>query len=254
MARYEGGPRDPMNFEEAEHYVRKHAELVPVPKVIEPDHVHCIDSRRSHKGIGYPGGMLGVATTLFSGVDERAHEKVGGFTGFVRSLEGLFGGMSAHTDDEHEHHDCGSRGCGHMQSLMNNHEAYGFRPEHAEELRTYSRDLKTRWKKGAPGFNIFNYGGKQNPRAVMHVEDPGHEHYISLTPNDGEHQVFVHNKGANHHLLGNAMHFISETFGDIFKRHPTEVYDEHLTLTVDRLAPDLPHYTVLHDEDGIRVT
>ncbi|MBP9832556.1 MAG: hypothetical protein KBC74_03505 [Candidatus Pacebacteria bacterium] len=253
MAGYEGGPRDPMNFGEAEEYVRRNAEVLPIPTLLGPDHIHCIDSRRTKKGIGYPGGMLGLTTTLFSGVHEDAHEHVGGFKGFAQFLEGLFGGMSAHTDDDHEHDPSGCRGCGHMQSLMTNHSAYGFGSKHAEEVRSYSTGLKTRWKEGAPGFNIFQYGGKANPRAIMHVEDPRDGHYISLPPNDGTDQVFVHNRGANHGILGDAVNFILGGFGDIFKSHPRDVYDEHIALTIDALASDLPHFTVGHDGKKITV-
>jgi len=247
----EKGPREPMNLKEARGYVKRNASLEPMPELPSPDTVECIDDRRGSRAIGYPGGLLGMKTTLFSSIDQDARKRIGGFGGFAKVAESLFGGMSAHTDDNNKHDPCGIAGCGHMQSIIAAPEAYSFGGEYVPELQDYSRDLKRRSSKGEPGINIFSYFGNHNARAIMDLEDPEGGHYIALPPNDGSDQVFVVNRGANKQLLHNAKKPLIARLGDVFKHDPRDVYDDHLALTANRLAPNLPQYRVEQDKGRI---
>lgn len=249
---FDKGPRGPMSHEEADRYVRKNGVLVPKPQW-GADDIECIDDRRSNGSIGYPGGALGITTTLFSGVNDESRKKIG-FGGLAKAVEGFFGGMSGHSDEHNAGHSFPCAGCGHLQAIRNNPDEYGFGGDYVGELDSYIEDVHGRAQKGTKGFNIFKYFGGHDARAVMHIDDPGNDHYISLPPNDGADQVFVNHRGVNRGILDDAMGFLKDTFGNIFSHDPKEVYDHQLELTAKRLGADtLPHYSVSHNGDSFRV-
>lgn len=249
----EGGIKGPMSRSEAKKYVKRNGVLVPSPEWTA-ENIECIDDRRKSDGIGYPGGVLGMAATLFSSVDTDSRKKIGGFSGIGRSLEQFFGGMSGHTDDHNEDHAFPCAGCGHLQAIRNSPDEYEFGSEHLPDFDDYVGSVSGRARDNKRGFNIFNYLGGHNARAVMHINSVDDDHHITLPPNDETDQVFVNHRGVNRVILDNARGVLQGIFGGIFVRDPKEMYDKQLGLTAKRLGADkIPHYTVSSKDGKITI-
>lgn len=244
----EGQPKGPMNGEEAKKYVKRNGLLIPNPKKWCADDVECIDDRRKSSKLGYPGGAIGISATIFSGIDEGSRKKVGGFFGVANALERFFGGMSGHTDDHNHDHSFPCAGCGHLQAIRNSPDEYGLGSTYAPDFEKYVGEVGGRARNKRAGFNIFDYFGNHNARAVMHIDAVDDTRHIALPPNDGYDQVFVNNRGANRGILDGAQRMVQGIFGDVFSRDPKDVYDEQLGHTAKRLGADkLPHYSVSFD-------
>lgn len=237
----EKGPQGPMSRREVQRYVDRNGVLVPE---ISSD-VQCIDGRQTTRGVGAPGGGLGIATTLFSALDSGARGIVGGFTGLAGSVENMLGGMTAHTDGHNADHSFPCAGCGHINSIRNNPDAYGFSGDHLGELDDYSHKIK--------GNNFLAVlFGPHKERAVLDVHDPFDQH-ISIPPSDGTDDMFVFNRGATKSLLGKFIDSLSGKHGDVWAEDPRDVLDKHAELTVGALAPHLPVYKVGHNGKKIHV-
>lgn len=236
----EKGPQGPMSRREVKKYVRANGVLQPIPEEIQ-----CIDGRQTTRGVGAPGGGLGIATTLFSALDSGARSIVGGFTGLAESVENMLGGMTAHTDGHNADHSFPCAGCGHINSIRNDPDAYGFSGDHIDELDDYSHRIK--------GNNFLAIlFGPHKERAVLDVHDPFDRH-ISIPPSVGEDDVFVFNRGATKGIIARLVDSITGKHGDVWAEDPLDVLDRHAELTVGALASHLPVYKVKHGKKGLYV-
>lgn len=216
-----------MTEEEAQRYVDKNYQLIPVSEIRVPNAklVECIDDRAKRTpdelrsgslpldakherrdSIAFPGGALCLSATILAAINSRlifrwqalgsarAAEALNrfDFPKMMKFFEHKMNGMSCHTDDAHEADPLACAGCGHAMALLSTKD-YGLGEQWTTSMREYAASLKERVNE--PGITIYSYSGAHRPRAVLRIlSDPKNGHLLSIPPNDGTDNVFTINE------------------------------------------------------------
>ncbi len=279
-----------MGVPEADAYVRRNLSLVQTRKV--DGHyapiIRCIDGRRTANpdqlgavlslpqegAISFPGGGIGVAALILSGLnvafiepwakagDERAESarRAFSFDRLMDCLERAMGGMSCHTDDHAVEDELACAGCGHAMALLNG--GYGLGDAYRAEMTEYLKKLKLRALQDEEGVSVEVYHGSHIESAVLRLKCMlSFGEFLSVPPNDGEMSVFVFNEHMALEVLNKVASIVYEEFRSDFKEHGISkeeltahvisLYFNHVRSSAFKLAHDLPVFDVVHVAAGM---